>query len=549
MAQPRTHVVGGLRALRTAIVSPSPAPPAGERALPLTFLDAQWLSAHPVERVFFYRLGPGGDDVDAVLSRLVDAPRLLPARRPRPPHARRDQPPGDGVAFTVAEHDGVGVGVDELADTDEPREVARIATFVPELPKGGAVLALQATVLPPDRRGLALGVTVHHSACDGVSSTHFLHTWAAACAGDRVLPEPPVIDRTIIRDRNDMYDAFASPASEAKHAFDSPDVAGKLLATFTLSRQQLQNVKDAVAGEAARRGVAPPRCTSLVATLGLTWLCFRRAGPDGEEGPRGDGRAHLVFPVDHRSRLEPRVPEKYLGNCIGPGFATAHETELATTTTTADGLFTACAAVAAGIDEAVRGEPTYWERWVERITEACADDMSLSVAGSTRFGVYDMDFGFGRPAKVDVVSVAKTDAMSVAEDRSGSGGIEVGIALSPARMERFRRWLADAIALLSSVGPSPTITEGLLTACTADRCRRRHRRGFGVYDVDFGFGRAAKVDVVSVEKTDAMSVAEDRFGSGGIEMGIALPSERSAWRGSGGGSPTTLPGSSSSQHN
>uniref|UniRef100_A0A0D3FZW5 Uncharacterized protein n=1 Tax=Oryza barthii TaxID=65489 RepID=A0A0D3FZW5_9ORYZ len=470
MAQPRTHVVGGLRALRTAIVSPSPAPPAGERALPLTFLDAQWISAHPVERVFFYRLGPGGDDVDAVLSRLVESlARVLHAFYPlagrvrlTPGETNRYElfyQPGDGVAFTVAEHDGVGVGVDELADTDEPREVAKIATFVPELPNGGAVLALQATVLPPDRRGLALGVTVHHSACDGVSSTHFLHTWAAACAGDRVLPEPPVIDRTIIRDRNDMYDAFASPASEAKHAFDSPDVAGKLLATFTLSRQQLQNVKDAVAGEAARRGVAPPRCTSLVATLGLTWLCFHRAGPDGEEGHRGDGRAHLVFPVDHRSRLEPRVPEKYLGNCIGPGFATAQYRKELATTTIADGLFAA-----------VRGEPAYWERWVERITEACTADMSLSVAGSTRFGVYDVDFGFGRPAKVDVVSVAKTDAMSVAEDRSGSGGIEVGIALSPARMERFRRWLADAIAWLSSssqVGPSPTITEGLLTACAA----------------------------------------------------------------------------------
>ncbi|EEE61633.1 hypothetical protein OsJ_16073 [Oryza sativa Japonica Group] len=414
MAQPRTHVVGGLRALRTAIVSPSPAPPAGERALPLTFLDAQWLSAHPVERVFFYRLGPGGDDVDAVLSRLVESlARALHAFYPlagrvrlTPGETNRYElfyQPGDGVAFTVAEHDGVGVGVDELADTDEPREVARIATFVPELPKGGAVLALQATVLPPDRRGLALGVT-----------------------------RPPLRLRW------------------AKHAFDSPDVAGKLLATFTLSRQQLQNVKDAVAGEAARRGVrrrVARRSSPRSASRGCASAAL---GPTAKKGLAVTAAPNLVFPVDHRSRLEPRVPEKYLGNCIGPGFATAHETELATTTTTADGLFTACAAVAAGIDEAVRGEPTYWERWVERITEACADDMSLSVAGSTRFGVYDMDFGFGRPAKVDVVSVAKTDAMSVAEDRSGSGGIEVGIALSPARMERFRRWLADAIALLSS---------------------------------------------------------------------------------------------------
>ncbi|KAF0894159.1 hypothetical protein E2562_034891 [Oryza meyeriana var. granulata] len=427
MAPPHTHT-DGLRVLRTAHVAP--VPPAGgpalpEHALPLTFLDAIWLCAHPVERVFFYRLcgAPFAGDADAVLSTLVDSlSRVLHVFHPLAGRLR-------------------------LTPGKTNRELAKIAPLVPNLPEGGALLAVQATVLLPARRGLALGVTVHHAACDGSSSTHFLHTWAAACAGDRLLPEPPVIDRTLIRDRRNMYDAFASQSrtNEADHV-QFADV-GKLLATFTLSPEHLHSIKDAVAGKAARRGVPPPRCTFLVATIGLTWLCFRLAGLDSQPEPHGDGCTHLLFPVDHRSRLEPRVPEKYLGNCIGPGFAAAPKKELATTTI-ADGLFTACAMVAAAVDEAVRGEPGYWERWVERIIEACADDTPFSVAGSTRFRVYDVDFGFGRPAKVDIVSVAKTGAMSVAEDRSGSGGIEIGIALPPERMERFRRWLADAIATL-----------------------------------------------------------------------------------------------------
>ncbi|BAF08776.2 Os02g0486500 [Oryza sativa Japonica Group] len=334
-SQPAAHAAG-LRVLRTTRVAP--APPAGEpalpeRALPLMFMDAMWLRAQPVERVFFYRLGPGDDDddggVDAVLSRMEESlPRAIHAFyplasriRPTPSETNRYEllyQLGDGVAFTVAEHDGVGV--DELA-TDEPRELAKIAPLVPELPEGGAVLALQVTVLPPKRRGLALGVIVHHSACDGVGSTHFLHTWAAACAGDRKLPELPVIDRTLIRD-------------------ELADAAG--------------------------------------------------------------------------------------------------------------GVFTACAAVAVAIDEAVRGEPAYWEGWTERVMEACRDDAPFSVAGSTRFRVYDVDFGFGRPAKVEIVSVAKTGAVSAAEDRSGAGGIEVGIALPPESMDTFRRCLADATAWLSS---------------------------------------------------------------------------------------------------
>uniref|UniRef100_A0A0D9VG18 Uncharacterized protein n=1 Tax=Leersia perrieri TaxID=77586 RepID=A0A0D9VG18_9ORYZ len=239
---PAPAEAGGIRILRTTRVAP--ATPAGdpelpERALPLLFLDAMWLRALPVERVFFYHLGPDDDDVDAVLSRLVESlPRALHAFYPLAGRVRLTPgvtnryelhyQPGDGVAFTVAELDGVE-GVDELA-TDEPRELAKITRLVPEIPKGGAVVALQATVLPPLRRGLAIGVSVHHSACDGVGSTHFLHTWAAACAGGWAkLPEPPVIDRTLIRDRKDMHDSFLSPYNEANDLLTSPEV-GKLVA-------------------------------------------------------------------------------------------------------------------------------------------------------------------------------------------------------------------------------------------------------------------------------------------------------------------------------
>ncbi len=396
-SQPAAHAAG-LRVLRTTRVAP--APPAGEpslpeRALPLIFMDAGCLHAQPVERVFFYRLGPcDDDDVDAVLSRMEESlPRAIHAFyplagrvRPTPGETNRYEllyQPGDGVAFTVAEHDGVGVGVDELA-TDEPRELAKIASFVPELPEGGAVLALQVTVLPPNHRGLAVGVIVHHSACDGVGSTHFLHTWAAACAGDRMLPEPPVIDRTLIRDLPNMHHEITSSTNEAKDLFKAPD-AGKLLdvlATFTLSKELLQGVKDAVAGEAARRGVPPPRCTSHVAMYGLMWHCYRRARRD--DGGRAAAAAHFIFAVDHRARLVPRVPDKYLGNCVGPGFASAPEEELAVADA-AGGVFTACATVAAAIDEAVRGELAYREGWTERVVEACRDDAPFSVAESTSY--------------------------------------------------------------------------------------------------------------------------------------------------------------------
>jgi hypothetical protein len=79
-----------------------------------------------------------------------------------------------------------------------------------------------------------------------------------------------------------------------------------------------------------------------------------------------------------------------------------------------------------------------------------AAELPLTVAGSPRFRVYDTDFGFGRPVKVDVVSVVRTGAISVAEARGGGGGVEVGISLPADGMERFRECFADAIAWLPS---------------------------------------------------------------------------------------------------
>ena len=72
----------------------------------------------------------------------------------------------------------------------------------------------------------------------------------------------------------------------------------------------------------------------------------------------------------------------------------------------------------------------------------------LSVAGSPRFRVYDLDLGFGRPAKVDndIVSVAKTGAVAVAESRHSAGGMEVGVSLLRDGMDRFHKCFADAIA-------------------------------------------------------------------------------------------------------
>ncbi|KAJ4790846.1 hypothetical protein LUZ62_042092 [Rhynchospora pubera] len=73
----------------------------------------------------------------------------------------------------------------------------------------------------------------------------------------------------------------------------------------------------------------------------------------------------------------------------------------------------------------------------------------LSVAGSPKFKVYDVNFGLGRPCKVEIISATKTGAMSVAESRGEQGGIEVGIAFPKAEMDCFKKYFFEGLRLLS----------------------------------------------------------------------------------------------------
>ncbi|XP_071684007.1 phenolic glucoside malonyltransferase 1-like [Lolium perenne] len=440
-----------LSVLESAVAAPSPPAPETACSLPLNFFDVFCLNSPPVERVFFYRLTPGtGDDITTILSNLksslskalgvfyplADRLRLTPGTDDR---YELHYQPGDGVTFTVAEYDG---DVDELAEDETRREVAKILPLVPPLQVGvGPVLTVQATVLRGGR-GLAVSLALHHAACDGASSTRFLHTWAAAAGTGTGAPPATVMDRTLVDDPSGGRPLYKLRSTDEMEYVKMAD--DQLVATFTLSKEDVQRVKDAV-GAAA--GARPPRCTSLVATFGFIWLSYQRAKDDAASN---GGETYFSCPIDQRSRMKPDpIPDEYFGNCVGAAMQAAPKNQLAAAGS--DGLLAACTAVAAAIERAVRelGSPEKMALWVERIREARASGGGvLSVAESPRFRVYDVDFGFGRPAKVEIVSVARTGAMAVAESRQSSGGMEVGMSLPPAGMQRFQTCFHEAIKWL-----------------------------------------------------------------------------------------------------
>lgn len=55
------------------------------------------------------------------------------------------------------------------------------------------------------------------------------------------------------------------------------------------------------------------------------------------------------------------------------------------------------------------------ETWVSRICSVMSTGGIFSCAGSHRFGIYETDFGWGRPKKAEVVSTDTTGAISFSD--------------------------------------------------------------------------------------------------------------------------------------
>uniref|UniRef100_A0ACD5ZA08 Uncharacterized protein n=1 Tax=Avena sativa TaxID=4498 RepID=A0ACD5ZA08_AVESA len=438
----------------------------GGGVLPLTFFDVPWIFTGPVERVFFY---PYPHPVDQFTSSLL--PRLVSAlsaalRSFYPLLGRvRPRPDGDGYEFCSGDGDNVQLTVvesdndfEDLAG-DGPRDVARLYSLVPRLPppghEGFALAAVQVTVFPG--RGVALGVSIHHVACDDSSYMHFVKTWAAHCrvaitgAEDEdgtAVPPPPFLDRAVVKDPDGLAartldEMRQLAASGPPPPQPPPGPPPKLvIASFTLARGCIDKLKQRVAAN-AKDAAAPGavHCSAFTVACAFAWACLARAS--GAQ----DDRAHLLFSVECRRRLAPPVPQEYLGNCLRPCFV-----EVATRDLLADdGVATAAAAIGASIRalDADGGVMAGAEGWFQKIL-SLVPRRPMSVGGSPRYGVYDTDFGLGRPRKVELVSIDKTPGtVSLAEGTDeGQRGIEVGVVLPEAQMARFASCFSDGLLQL-----------------------------------------------------------------------------------------------------
>jgi hypothetical protein len=300
------------------------------------------------------------------------------------------------------------------------------------------LMSMQVTVFPNE--GICIGITFFHAAADGSAFHHFMKSWASICrtGGDLTCLDrsPPFHDRAVIKDPNRLEHIFLEELGNWGSAWKGKEdkdlmineIGEKVRATFVLGRAHIEGLKQWVRGQCMNKeDLEPLHISTFVATCALIWVCLIKSQHSGVSNFSDNSKlCYFIFAADCRNRLKFTIPSTYFGNCIAPCLVPLERCELVGET----GIFEAVKAIGNKVrqleTEALRGAETWLLDWKEK-----SETVNLvSVAGSPRLGVYETDFGWGRPKKSEVVHIDVTGAFSLAECRDEDGAIEVGLALS-----------------------------------------------------------------------------------------------------------------------
>nr|XP_017181240.2 phenolic glucoside malonyltransferase 1-like [Malus domestica] len=285
----------------------------------------------------------------------------------------------------------------------------------------------------------------------------FVKLWAHICKHENsnLLPDQlkPLYDRSVVQDTAGLEPIFLNQLLNMDSDrpfnrslmfvdhFKSP-AEDTIRGTFVFTREKIEALRQSVKEKRQQHGHQSVQYLSTFCVIrAYVWICLIKA-----KEIQSDHKAAVLmgFTVECRSRLDPSIPTTYFGNCLSCSGAVA-ETKAVLGE---DGLIVAINAISEAIKRLdTDGVLGGLENLLPLMYSTSIDHESLlSIAGSPRFEIYGTDFGWGRPKKVEVISIEKTGAISLSESKYGGGGVEVGLVLKKHHMEAFSSLLAKGLA-------------------------------------------------------------------------------------------------------
>ncbi|MFS7989748.1 putative anthocyanin 6''-O-malonyltransferase [Helianthus anomalus] len=406
-----------LTVLDQPLVSPPPAT-VSDTSLPLTFFDIFYVSAPPIHFLFFY---------DLPLSTLQFTNTLVPnlkhslsitlqhffpypsnlivfPDRTRKPEIRYVE--GDSVKVTFAEcnldfHDLTGY---------HPRDCDKFYHLIPLLGDCSKisnyvkipVFSLQVTIFP--NCGISIGMSIHHCLVDATTQFSFLKAWTsiARCGTDESFLANgtfPIYERLVkYPELDEIY------LKRAKIEAFNKD--------YQLPNFRVQLIKSEL---------------PFTVACAYTWCCLAKS--------RNVDRQAFAIPLDCRTRMDPPIPAAYFGNCIWGCVVIAKTTLL----TDKEGFITAAKLIGENLHKMLTDKyGTVKDKLpLELMLSDRIPTAIISIAGTPKLKLYDTDFGWGKPEKLERISLDYGASISIDAGKESDQDLEIGVCLTATQMQDF----------------------------------------------------------------------------------------------------------------
>ncbi|KAL3508548.1 hypothetical protein ACH5RR_027949 [Cinchona calisaya] len=457
--------------LENSQVSPPPNTMPTVLSLPLTFFDIPCMQIHQVQLLLLYEL-PNANKTHLLQTIIPDLKQslsltlkhYLPVAGNLMIYPSNNAMPelryvaGDSVALILAECDYdfhfLKGNHPRKADDFHPlfHKLPRISSIHEsrDSPKKIPLLSLQVTIFP--NFGMTIGFSFHHILGDGISNMSFMKAWASInkFGGDAEFlasDSLPCFDRSLCKDPNGlaqiiwirMKDKIGQFSQLEDKKFDH----SKVRATYDVKLEDINKLKNLV----LKKRPESAHVSSLTVICAFVWTCLVKS-KDAENVDEHD--EYFFFSANRRAHLKPALPTNYFGNCQSPGFVKLMYSQLINEN---EGFLIAAEKIGEVIvktmqDNDEMGILKFGESLMPILVRGNVKGNKIGVSGSPKFDLYELDYGWGRPGKVENVSIDVDGAIAVCKSRNFEGGVEIGLSFPKAKMDPFERFFNDGLRMI-----------------------------------------------------------------------------------------------------
>ncbi|KAL8110881.1 stemmadenine O-acetyltransferase-like [Apium graveolens] len=289
--------------------------------------------------------------------------------------------------------------------------------------------------------GIAIGAVIFHKLADALSFVNFMNSWAAIARGEQNVPSP-VLDLSTLFPPRDIsgFDDRTGIMTEnivcKRFQFDASNI-------LVLKIKCAEDNKNKGTEDRAK----PTRVEALSAFMWNRYM----AATGKDSGDLGNINI-MLLPVNIRSRFDPPLSKHYFGNLfrlavLMPSMQDEEKDDYG------DLIEKAREAIRSVdtnyVEQLRKGEDhlLYLKQMYEKFD--LGEMVTMAFTSLTRFGVYDVDFGWGNPAWVGSARLTFSNVVTFFDNKEGDG-IEAWINLKTDEMAKFE---ADQ-ELLSFVSPT-----------------------------------------------------------------------------------------------